>query len=249
MKEKSAENQESLEPPKVLTLDKFDFEFPIKEGRVGKYRVVKAPRELVDLFESSGAGAVRVNSVDFGRNLPDFGGNTTKGASLLPHQDHSPYDPRRFLALSKGSSEMRGASTYILRPEVASKVIPDIIQRFESDLEAFRRYFEYDPASHVTKDELLNCFIPGGLKNLVDQKVGSNPDSKISLYAYCGLMGYLIRGELADQIVEEILQTHGASIFSEEWKTEGTLIIDNSTVFHGRRGQNIPLKRNWIASL
>ena len=225
-----------------------DCDFPIVESDADGYKVLEIPQTLRDLFDSDeGYEAVRINSVELGRKFPGYGGQTTVGCSLFPHQDHLPSDPRRFLALSKDSSQDRGAMTYMVRPEIVRAALPDFLDYFHTHREALRESFVHNPANQVSESDLLSCYEPGGLDRLVRKKIGENPDPQIELFAYAGIINYLIDGPSADVLVEKFVEENRARVLVEEWNTDGTLIIDNSKVFRGRLGNNEnALKRNWL---
>lgn len=237
---------EAIPPLKVKVLEHCDF--PMVERDLDGYKVLVLPPSIQNIFDKEGYDALRINSRELGEKFPQYGGKTTEGRSLLPHQDHAPNDQRRFLALSKISGEERDSTTYLVQPEIVRRALPEIQGYLDAHRDTLQTSFAYLPSSQVSEKDLISCFESGGLDRLVEKTTGKNADANMKLFAYAGILGYLITGKDADALVEQFLKEHEKEIVTEEWKTDGTLIIDNSKVFHGRRGPNNPLKRNWLVA-
>lgn len=232
--------------PKIKELESCDF--TITESDVEGYSVLVLPEVLQQYFDE-GYDAVRIYSTEIAALLPALGGKTAAKHSLAPHQDHPPTDRKRFLALSRTEDAPRGSSTYFTYPETVASVLPDIRSFFEKHRNELKELFQYDPASQVSEEELLSCFEDGGIDKLVENKVGPNASDENKLFAYCGILGYLIQGDYADQIVADFLAKKQGEVIEETWERGGVLIIDNSKVFHGRFGGNEnPIQRNWFVA-
>ncbi len=229
---------------RVKMLD--DFDFPVEEEKMGDFKVLKMPAGLLGYFNDEHYGAVRINSAEVAARLPDYGGGTAPGRSQIPHQDHLPGDRRRFLAFSKVDDAPRGSSTYLLKPELAREVLPSIVEQFEARREEIRDRFEYKPPYMVTREELYQCFEPGGIEKLMQAKFGENTPEHIKLFTYLGILTYLTQGELGDQIVKDFLEQNKETVYREDWNSPGVLILDNTNMFHGRFGPNVRIKRNWL---
>ena len=244
--------EEQQDIVRIKTLDSCDFpiverEIPVEGGKT--YRVLVLPRAVQDCFDKEGYHAVRINSTELAAKLPAFGGKTAASYSLLPHQDHFSHDRRRFLAISQESSGARDSQTYIARPEVIAASLPKMREYFDSHLNELKQIFVHEPSMQLPKEVLLSCFEDGGkgLDKVVAANLPPNAPETVKVFAYCGILAYLIQGPHADKVVGDFLNDNKDKVVSEEWKTGGTLILDNSRVFDGRFGPNAtPLKRNWM---
>lgn len=243
---KIPDRRESEKEPvaRVKMLDTCDF--PIEEERIGDFQVLKMPPNLLGYFNEEHFGAVRINSAELASRLPDYGGGTAPGRSQIPHQDHLPGDRRRFLAFSKADNVPRGSSTYLVHPELARKTLPSILAKFEAHREELRDRFVYSPPYMVTKEELYQCFEPGGIEKLMRTKFAENTPENVKIFGYLGVLTYLTQGDFGDQIVKEFLEQNEKTVFREDWNAPGVLIVDNTNMFHGRFGPNVRIKRNWL---
>lgn len=224
-------------------------DFPIEAREIKGYNVLVLPLELQKHFDA-GCHAVRIHSTTVARALPAFGGKTVSSHSLLPHQDHFPNDPRRFLSLSKEENGSRGSGTYIVHPDTIRRTTPSLVGYFKQNRELLRGAFSYDKSFQATEADLDICFAKeDGIDEVVQKNVGRDADPETLLFAYSGILTYLIQGEYADQEVRHFLEQNSHSVFIETWESGGVFILDNSRVFHGRIGGNsVPLKRNWLIS-
>ena len=237
--------------PKVVELETCDF--PIVPGRVGSYRVLELPANLRTIFEQDGARVVRINSLDVARTIPDYGGKGSgEHFSLLPHQDHfdASTDRRRFLMLTKLVGGARGSSTLIMTRDVASAMLPIVQQWITDDARRVCVGAErcYDRRFLISKTQYDCCFDKkGGYEQLVAKVLeDENANRQRELALRLGLLGYLIRGRCADQVMQEIVRELAGQFVEERWERNGMVIIDNRNVFHARFGGNIPpLKRNY----
>lgn len=223
-----------------------DCDFPIEEVEVDGLKTLKIPLEILRYFDEEGYGAVRINSAKLAARLPNYGGSTAPGRSQTPHQDHLPADRRRFLAFCKSDEVPRGSSTYVMNPELGRRILPMLLEQFEAHREWLRDNFIYQPPYLATQEELYRCFEPGGIHRVVQARIGAGAPGDVRLFAYLGLITYLIQGELGDHLVEGILEKHEESVFVEDWSTPGILIVDNRRMLHGRAGPNVPIQRNWM---
>jgi hypothetical protein len=234
--------------PSVVTLDLL--EFPIERDEVDGYTVLKLPSKVRAEFDG-GANLVRINSAKLANTIPDFGGKTTgENHSLCFHQDHvNPQDPRRFLMLTKRGGRVRGSSTLAVMPSVAKRVLTIEEKHFKDPERRFLMGHEraYDRRFLISEDEYNQCFdVEDGYENAVDAFMVRHKHVRDELCVRLGILGYLIRGPYADQLVEETVRRIGAEYFREPWKDNGILIIDNRAVFHARKGGNVPpLQRNY----
>lgn len=228
---------------KIIHLTECDF--PIVQRKDGDFKMLVIPPKLLRLFEA-GYHAVRVHSAKVAAQLPSFGGSTAVGRSQAPHQDHSPRDPRRFLAFSKIDAAPRGSATYLVDPEIVRGALPWLIEQFELRRKEIEREFIYCPPYMVTEEELRQCLEPGGIERLIVSKLGANAPADMRLHAHTGLLTYLLQNRFGDDVVEAFLQRSHGHVWIEEWKSPGLLIVDNARTFHGRRGPNVPLQRNWL---
>jgi hypothetical protein len=240
-------NEGAPKAPRIKVIEECDF--PIIEKEVNGYKVVVLPPTLQHYFDVEGYDALRINSVKVVEKLPHYGGKTMAKQSLLPHQDHLPTDPRRFLALSKNNGEDRGSSTYIAHPETIRRTLPKFLNYFNEHRDTLKKIFVYDKSSKVSEEELMGCFEPGGLDALMEKLTDGNTDPTLRLFGTIGILGYLIQGEHADNLVKEFLEENKDEVAAEDWTKNGTFIIDNSKVFHGRFGSNNnALQRNWMVA-
>ncbi len=60
------------------------------------------------------------------------------------------------------------------------------------------------------------------------------------------MLSYLLQDRFGDEVVELFLNEGAGQVWVEEWNTPGLLIVDNPRTCHGRRGPNVPLRRNWL---
>lgn len=235
--------------PKVVTLE--TCEFPIIEGDVAGYKVLSLPQELRTHF-TRGAHVIRVNSREVAKAIPDFGGKGSgENHSLLPHQDHlvPTGDKRQYLMLTKHTDTLRGASTIMWMPHIAETLIP-LEEEWIQD-KARRRVLanerRYDPRFKITERQYDRCFdTPHGYEQVIAEVAGRQPSKERMRAVRLGILGYLMRGPSADEVMAHILQTCQGMYYEETWEAGGVVIINNPTVFHGRRGANIPaLQRNF----
>lgn len=226
-----------------------DCDFPIVEKVLDNYKVLLLPEALLKMFDEEGYHAIKIESKELASSLPDYGGRTTASYSLLPHQDHHPDNLMRFLALSKSGEESRRSITYLVSPDVLESNLSKTINYFHSHLDSIKKAFVFPIRSQIEdENDFKKCFDDiKGLDNLVEKKFGKSPDLKTKLFAYSGILTYLIQGEDAEAVVKKYLEENKDDIFEEEWDSPGILILDNSKVFHGRLGDNkTKLKRNWL---
>ena len=157
---------ETYSPLKVAVLENCNFS--IVEKDINGYKVLELPESLRALFES-GFHAIRIQSTDIAASLPSYAGKSPFNHSLLPHQDHHPDDPRRFLAFSQGNNIARGSSTYLVPPETVSKALPEILEHFGSNIEDMKVNSKYDKSFQITLKQFKRCFKEGGLKNVAEE--------------------------------------------------------------------------------
>lgn len=230
---------------RVKVLENCDF--PIVQKEIGAFKVLVIPPELLALFEG-GCHAVRICSAKAATLLPDFGGGTAQGRSQVPHQDHAPWDRRRFLAFSKLGTAPRGSATYLVHPDHMQARLDWFLAQFEMRREEIRRAFSYRPPYMISKEDLYRCLEPGGLDQFVAQMMGNDRRPGVRLYLYSGILAYLLQDRFGDGVVEMFLKENEGCVWVEQWDMAGLLIVDNSRTFHGRRGPNVPLKRNWLVA-
>lgn len=224
-------------------------DFPIEVRDVRGYSVLVLPYELQKYFDD-GYHAVRIQSTEVAKALPSFGGKTASSHSLLPHQDHFPSDVRRFLSLSKEENTARGAGTYIAHPDTLRNSTPLLVYYFKENREKLLAAFHYDQSFQIPESDLRHCFEnSNGIDDIVLKNMHGDADEGTRLFAYSGILTYLIQGEYADTEVNRFIEENSDSVFVETWESGGVFILDNSRVFHGRIGGNtVPLKRNWLVS-
>lgn len=241
--ERPKSNEEILAP---VIKELPDCEFPIVESEIEGYKVIELPEALRVYFDEEGFDAIRINSREVALQLPDYGGGTTSGRSLLPHQDHHPRDRRRFLALSQTGNAERGSSTYLVKPELLIKTIPSMYAFFNEHRESMKEDLLHGAHYQISKEDLEECFTEHGIERVLARHLPEAASEADRTYFESGLLTYLIQGEHADHFVEEFLANNKQAVVSENWEREGVFIMDNSKVFHGRYGDNtIKLKRNW----
>lgn len=228
---------------RVKILDRCDYLFA--ETVSGGMRVVTLPPELLRHF-NEGYHAIRINSIETAISLPDFGGGTAIGGSQIPHQDHSPADPRRFLAFSKTDTKARGSETYLAHPIIVEEILPAVLRVFRARREEIKAAFVPKPPYMIPEHELMHCFEPNGLDAVARAHLGANSTPQMRLFVYMGLLTYVLQGTVGDELVKWFLFLYSEEVVRESWETPGTLIVDNSRIFHGRLGPNVRLKRNWI---
>ena len=226
-------------------------EFPITRADVDGYAVLRLPEQVREVFED-GANLVRVHSAELAETIPNFGGKTTgEEYSLCFHQDHlNPHDdPRRYLMLTKHSGEARGSSTLAILQSAAQDVLAIEERHFKDPaLRAFMGHQRrYDTRFLISEEEYDRCFdTENGYEETVAAYVARHRHPPDDLCVRLGILGYLIRGSYANQLVGETLEGIDGRFFAEEWMEAGMLIIDNPAVFHARLGGNQPpLQRNF----
>ena len=240
--------------PKILTLE--ECEFPIVPSKVvtdrgSEYDVLVAPQRVRGLFDDEGAQIVRVNSLRLAAAIPDFKGKGSGSHSLLVHQDHEhpARDPRRFLMLSKTTSGPRGSSTIFMGRNAAEDALAVEEDMFADEM--IRAYAgserEYDARFTISREQYDRCFDdPIGYECLIDELVAGCDSRDRRLAIRLSVLGFLIRGEVADLILPEVLKACAGRFVEEAWEKAGVAIIDNSAVFHARLGGNDPpLQRNF----
>ncbi len=236
--------------PKLVTLASCDF--PIVESELNGFKVLTLPDRLRGLFMEEGAHVVRINSIALAQSLPDYGGKASgEHYSLLPHQDHldNVQDRRRYLVLSKTTDGARDASTIIMRPDTAREVL-SLEERFFKNKRrraVLGRERCYDPRFLISEEQYHSCFdTDDGYEQVVCDVQAAHGAFSQELAVRLGLLGYLVRGPSADQVLRLLMRHHTAQFLMEPWETGGVVIIDNPNVFHARFGGNYPpLKRNF----
>ncbi len=236
--------------PKAVTLPTCNF--PIVEGNVDGYKVLTLPQELRKIFDEEDASVVRINSLTIAHAIPDYGGRGSgEHFSLLPHQDHSdPYnDPRRFLMLSKLTDGARGSSTLIMTPDVAATLLPleEVWIKDDGRREMIGKERSYDPRFHITQEQYDCCFDEkGGYERVIASVAGHSRSRERVLTVRLGILGFLIRGSCADEVMRELVEKCQDQFLEERWDYGGIVIMDNRRVFHARLGGNSPpLQRNF----
>lgn len=225
-------------------------DFPIEIREVNGYSVLVLPNELQKYFDEDGFHAVRIRGTAVAHALPAFGGKTVSSHSLLPHQDHVPNDVKRFLCLSNEEDTSRGSSTYIALPETVENFLPSLVKFFKENRDLLKTVFKYEKSFQASESDLNECFAEqDGIDTVVKRNIGGSADAATALFAYTGILTYLIQGTFADQQVQKFIEENANVVSIETWSTGGVFILDNSRVFHGRIGGNeVPLKRNWLIS-
>lgn len=235
--------------PKVTTVSNCDF--PIVEGIARGFKVLKIPQDIRDLFDRDGFEVVRIESADVAKSIPNFGGKTSGEYSLLPHQDH--FDPggdeRRFLMLTQTASSNREALTVCMAPLTAAHALEmeeAWIQRGTNLLRA-RGEEAYDPRFAITLRQYERCFEGSrGYEEVLSEVLGNERGQRRELCVRLGIIGFMLRGTCADEVMEDVIERLAPACHFETWEKPGVLIIDNRAVFHGRYGGNDPpLQRNY----
>lgn len=240
----------ALDLPKLVSFE--TCEFPVVEDVVGGYKVLQLPQSLRRVFDEEDASVVRINSTEVANAIPDFGGRSSgDNFSLLPHQDHldPTGDRRRFLMLSKRWDGARGSKTLIMMPSVADRVLPHVESWIKDAARRKRIGAErsYDVRFLITREQYDSCFDDeNGYEAAVSALAGNEPGTEVRRAVRLGILGYLMRGATADEVMREVVSTCNGMILEERWDRGGVVIIDNRRVFHARLGGNTPpLQRNF----
>lgn len=260
MSAEGAITSERAPGPKVVELTDFDVgDFPIVEGVVTDehgepYNTIELPEKLRKLFDEQGAAIVRVNSAELAAKLPDYGGRASGDYSLLPHQDHvdPEHDRRRFLMLSKLDEGTRGSATIAMTPEAARALLSVTEAYFRQHRLEIAAERHYDQRFIISEAQYNQCLDSDeGLDEVVREIVGDDASPLRVLRVRSGILGFLVRGSYADDLVqdelfERLVTDMPGQMAIENWEQPGVLIIDNAVVFHMRcGGNNPPLKRNF----
>ena len=236
---------------KVVTLALTPGDFPIVEREVTGYGMaLRAPPALTAAF-AQGAHAVILDSPQIAASIPDYGGTVSGGWSLPFHRDDTKGGRLRYLGLSRLDPGTRTSSTVLALPETAFELLSDEEHFFRWHREKLREERNYDPRFaknevSLTEDEYDHCFEPGGYDDILVDRIGTETDRMPLVTKALNLLGYLIRGPLADRLMDELAERYKHS-FTYLKLSEGQVgIFDNEAVFHGRIGLGDAMKRNFF---
>ncbi len=234
--------------PKILTVGEIDF--PISDVDLPGYGTgIRLPNHVRTMFEK-GAHVVRIRSLTTARKIPDRGGRTGGTRSLLIHKDHlatskeGQEKPARFIMLSKSTEGERRSSTVFMLAYAAKKVLA-IEEEYFNDGRRRRsaaRERAYDERFRITEEQYHRCF-SGDYEQIVAEVVAQGYTDELAVRL--GILGYLMRGTHADKLMEQSLERIRGLYLELRVETGDIVIIDNEAGFHGRRGINDPLQRNF----
>lgn len=225
--------------PNVVTLK--SREYSMVESFAGGRPVLLLPSEIRRMVIQLNAHLIRIPSLTFAAQLPNFGSEASGAFSFLPHQDNfgDPEDPKLYLMLSIATPGARGAKTLVCLPEHALLMLAVEEEYFHKERVQLGREREYNPKFQISESQYHRCFDePNGYEEVVQEVYvlfqGRIPESTVRL----NILNYHIRGPLVEPLMQELMRLFGHLCVEESWEDGGTIIIPNLKVFHLRVGAN-----------
>lgn len=235
---------ERVRLPQVVTLESCG---PSRAaGKLNGYKVVSVANDLRIAF-AQGADVVRVQYPL--ERLPDYGGRSSGKQAILPHVDHfgDPDDPREVLFLSKLAECAEAGSPTVIADRAAAPLFLAVEEEwFLGNRDLFGNERNYDLRFKILKGEYDRCFDEAsGYEQVVQDVLSRNPGFDPTI-TRLNILGYLMRGPSADDVMRDVMERCKGTYVEESWEDVELIALRNSLLLHGRKyGPRTPRQRNF----